>query len=109
MRVKIELGKAPHQNEENLAIIHMDYDPPHPNNWTENLLYNDLADILGGIRGLEKFYSLSYKIGVQKARVFSWEEVLPRVVDALCEFFNDQQVEIEEHAELIFNTQGQIK
>lgn len=106
MRIKIEFP----QHELGLVLIHMDHDPPkRPTDWVKNALYDDLADILGGIRGIEKFYPLPYKVAVQKAEVFPWEEILPRVVDGLCEFFNDYVVEVEEHAELVFNTEGQIK
>tara|TARA_R110000751_G_scaffold281242_1_gene383765 strand:- start:782 stop:1120 length:339 start_codon:yes stop_codon:yes gene_type:complete len=110
MIVQIELSednpKVPHDD---LAIIHMDHDPPKiPSSWEEfDGPYTDLKDMLGGIRGLESFQSESYKIILKKGRVFEWDEVMPRTVNALCEFFNDYDIEIDHYAHLIFDEEGQ--
>lgn len=68
-----------------------------------NLLFDELSDILGGIHGVSGFTSGKYLIVIKKGQVFSWQEVLPRVINALCEFFSDYQVEInDEHANMLF-------
>lgn len=54
----------------------------------DNSLNREIFDTLHAIHGLEDFCtSGGYKIDVQKGAVFSWDEVKPRVEQALISIF----------------------